>query len=114
MTVYGRFVTIHQLKTFQPGDELELEDLGNEGDGVYEVDEILDHDGPVASRSYLIKWKYYSHAHNSWESEKDTETSADLKKAYWNRNTRYENIDRATNVNPIFQMKRGMRARQPR
>jgi hypothetical protein len=111
-TVYGRNVTINELKRYQAGDEQDMSELGNDGDDMWEVDAILDHDGPVVSRRYLIKWKYHSHAHNSWESEADTDTAAALKRAYWRSNTRFQKIDRASNANPIFQIKDGMRARK--
>ena len=33
----------------------------------YEVEQVLDHKGPVRRRRFLIKWKGYPHSENTWE-----------------------------------------------
>lgn len=37
----------------------------------YEVEAILSHRGPARRRFYLIKWKGYDHAENSWEPRRN-------------------------------------------
>ena len=40
-----------------------------EGEEEYEIAEILSHQGSPGRRSYLVSWKGYSSAENTWEPE---------------------------------------------
>jgi hypothetical protein len=50
----------------------------------YEVEKILQHRGPAAARSYLVKWKGYPDSDNSWVAADDFQ-APQLIKAYWNQ-----------------------------
>jgi hypothetical protein len=57
------------------------------GNEEYEVEKVLGHrtHGWWKKRQYLIKWKGYSEAHNSWEPEENL-NAPDLVKEYHNQN----------------------------
>ena len=48
----------------------------------YEVEAIIAHRGSARNRSYLVHWKGYSSAEDSWEPEANLENAADLLRAY--------------------------------
>ena len=48
----------------------------------YEVEAIITHRGSARNRSYLVHWKGYSSAEDSWEPEANLEHAADLLRAY--------------------------------
>ena len=48
----------------------------------YEVEAIITHQGSTRNRSYLVHWKGYSSAEDSWEPEANLEHAADLLRAY--------------------------------
>ena len=48
----------------------------------YEVEAIIAHRGSTRNRSYLVHWKGYSSAEDSWEPEANLEHVADLLRAY--------------------------------
>lgn len=50
----------------------------------YEVEAILNHDGEGRHRRYLVKWKGYDHAHNSWEPVGNFDDIAVIDR-YWQR-----------------------------
>ena len=51
-------------------------------DEVYEVESILDHKGRPGNYQYLIKWKGYSDAHNTWEPQDNLNAERVLAE-YW-------------------------------
>jgi len=53
-----------------------------EGEEEYEVKAILSHRGSARNRSYLVHWKGYSSADDSWEPETHLEHAADLLSMY--------------------------------
>jgi hypothetical protein len=57
------------------------------GNEEYEVEKVLGHrtHGRWKKKQYLIKWKGYSKAHNSWEPEENL-NAPDLMKEYHNQN----------------------------
>jgi len=52
------------------------------GEEEYEVEAILSHRGSARNRSYLVRWKGYSLANDSWEPETHLVHAADLLTAY--------------------------------
>ena len=52
------------------------------GEEEYEVKAILSHQGSTRNRSYLVRWKGYSSADDSWEPETHLVHAADLLAAY--------------------------------
>jgi hypothetical protein len=53
-------------------------------DKSYEVEAILNHRGEDSNRQYLVKWKGYDTAHNSWEPVGNFDDVAVIDK-YWQR-----------------------------
>ena len=53
-----------------------------QGEEEYEVEAILSHQGSTWNRSYLVHWKGYATAEDSWEPEAHLEHAADLLSAY--------------------------------
>lgn len=53
-----------------------------EGEEEYEVAEILSHWGSPGQQSYLVFWKGYSLAENTWEPEKNLQHAQTILKAY--------------------------------
>lgn len=53
-----------------------------QGEEEYKVEAILSHWGPIQNRSYLVHWKGYATAEDSWEPETHLEHVADLLSAY--------------------------------
>lgn len=53
-------------------------------DDVYEVEQILDHKGRPGNFQYLIKWKGYSDAHNTWEPQGNLNADRILE-TYWHQ-----------------------------
>src|SRR5260370_17772318 len=60
-----------------------------EGEQEWEVEQILDTRRYRSQLQFLIKWKGYSGAHNSWEPEKNLH-GTDLVKNYYLRNPKKE------------------------
>ncbi len=60
-----------------------------EGEQEWEVEQILDTRRYRSQLQFLIKWKGYSGAHNSWEPEKNL-NATDLVKKYYLRNPKKE------------------------
>ena len=58
-----------------------------DGEEEYEVAEILSHRGPLGRRSYLVSWKGYSSAENTWEPEKNLRHAQTILKMYKQRNS---------------------------
>ena len=56
-----------------------------EGEEEYEVAEILSHWGPPDRCSYLISWKGYSSAENTWEPERNLQHTQTILKEYKQR-----------------------------
>ena len=51
-------------------------------EGIYEIDEIIDHRGKGKFRGYLIKWKGYEDL--TWQSIKTFDTTECIHK-YWKK-----------------------------
>ena len=56
-----------------------------EGEEEFEVAEILSHRGSPDHRSYLISWKGYSSAENTWEPERNLQHAQTILKMYKQR-----------------------------
>ena len=56
-----------------------------EGEEEYEVAEILSHWGPPGRHSYLVSWKGYSSAENTWEPEQNLQHTQTILKEYKQR-----------------------------
>ena len=53
-----------------------------EGEEEYEIAEILSHRGSPGYCSYLISWKGYSSAENTWEPEQNLQHTQTILKEY--------------------------------
>ena len=71
----------HRLNFINPPPE-EIE-----GEEEYEVTKILSHQGSPSQRSYLMSWKGYSSAENTWEPERNLKNACAILTLYkqWNR-----------------------------
>ena len=56
-----------------------------EGEDEYEITEILSHRGSPGHRSYLVSWKGYSSAENTWEPEQNLQHAQTILKEYKRR-----------------------------
>ncbi|KAL6042081.1 Chromo domain-containing protein [Balamuthia mandrillaris] len=50
----------------------------------FEVEKVLDHDGPPSNRYYLVKWKGYPDSDNSWAAAKDFSSQRPIT-TYWGK-----------------------------
>ncbi|KAL6062450.1 Chromo domain-containing protein [Balamuthia mandrillaris] len=50
----------------------------------FEVEKVLDHDGPPSDRCYLMKWKGYPDSDNSWVAAKDFGSQRPIS-TYWGK-----------------------------
>ena len=66
----------HRLNFFNPPPDL------IRGEEEYEIDKILSHYGTRGRRQYLVSWKGYSTAENTWEPEGNLQHAQTLLKAY--------------------------------
>jgi len=66
-----------QLKVLKNPDDEDLPDS-------YTVEKILSHQQTGQKMKYLVKWKNYPHAHNSWVKADDFDDDAIIS-AYWAR-----------------------------
>ncbi len=79
-TLLDRLVPVHRLKVAPKGTDV---------DGVYEVDQIIDHRpaavGPEARDiEYLVKWTGFDRADSTWESSESLQQGAiDAISDYW-------------------------------
>ncbi|CDH61237.1 hypothetical protein RO3G_15388 [Lichtheimia corymbifera JMRC:FSU:9682] len=62
---------------------------------VYEVERILDHKGRPGHYQYLIKWKGYSEAQNTWEPQ-DNLNAECLLSQYWDQRKQAQQEAKAT------------------
>ena len=53
-----------------------------DADTGYEIEQILDHKDEFGTLSYLVKWKDFSDAHNSWVKESNFDTTECIEE-YW-------------------------------
>ena len=53
-----------------------------EGENEYEVEAILAHRGNGNRRRYLVRWKGYSSADDTWESERNLKNASEVLSAY--------------------------------
>ncbi|KAK4519292.1 Methylcrotonoyl-CoA carboxylase beta chain, mitochondrial [Mucor velutinosus] len=60
---------------------------------VYEVDEIRAHRGPEHNREYLVKWKTFGEAANSWETAASFNNPQTIRK-YWAKIKEYELLEK--------------------
>ncbi|KAK4515474.1 Homogentisate 1,2-dioxygenase [Mucor velutinosus] len=60
---------------------------------VYEVDEIRAHRGPEHNREYLVKWKTFGEAVNSWETAASFNNPQTIRK-YWAKIKEYELLEK--------------------
>ncbi|KAK4514202.1 SNARE-binding exocyst subunit S6 [Mucor velutinosus] len=60
---------------------------------VYEVDEIRAHRGPEHNREYLVKWKTFGEASNSWETAASFNNPQTIRK-YWAKIKEYELLEK--------------------
>lgn len=67
---------VHSLNYTRPAPDLV------QGEEEYEVKAILSHRGSTQNRSYLVHWKGYATAKDSWEPETHLEHAADLLSVY--------------------------------
>ena len=56
-----------------------------EGEDEYEITEILSHRGSPGCHSYLVSWKGYSSAENTWEPEQNLQHAQAILKEYKRR-----------------------------
>ena len=56
-----------------------------EGEDEYEIAKILSHQGSPGHRSYLVSWKGYSSAENTWEPERNLQHAQTILKEYRRR-----------------------------
>ena len=56
-----------------------------EGEEEYEIAEILSHRGSPGHRSYLVSWKGYSSAENTWEPERNLQHAQTILSEYKQR-----------------------------
>ncbi|KAJ8651291.1 hypothetical protein O0I10_013223 [Lichtheimia ornata] len=64
-------------------------------DEVYEVERILDHKGRPGHYQYLIKWKGYSEAQNTWEPQ-DNLNAERILSQYWDQRKQVQQEAKAT------------------
>ena len=57
-----------------------------DGEEEYEVADILSHQGSPDRQTYLVSWKGYSSAENTWEPEMNLQHAQTLLKKYKHRN----------------------------
>ena len=57
-----------------------------DGEEEYEIAEILSHRGSPGRRSYLVSWKGYSSAENTWEPEKNLRHAQTILLTYTQQN----------------------------
>ena len=71
-------------RRFPPGALKQVSNKLAEQDPVYEVQAILEHRGPAHAREYLVRWKGYTNAHDSWEPSSHFEQQRIIAD-YWDR-----------------------------